>query len=122
MVRREARRRRKTASIRTDDASIGAPSPSTLRTRGNRNEAQRARFPLAPRARLLHCVGMTKTRAPVMAAGGIVMRGTAPPLIAIVRLSKDRSWVLPKGKLKFDEDALAAARREVLEETGHEVA
>jgi 8-oxo-dGTP diphosphatase len=59
---------------------------------------------------------------PVMAAGGIVVRDSPQPMIAIVRLRKDKAWVLPKGKLKADEDALAAARREVLEETGHQVA
>jgi 8-oxo-dGTP diphosphatase len=58
---------------------------------------------------------------PVRAAGGIVVRGASAPLIAIVRLRKDKTWVLPKGKLKPDEDALAAAKREVLEETGHDV-
>src|ERR1700676_4214383 len=58
---------------------------------------------------------------PVLAAGGIVVRDAPEPLIAIVRLRKDKAWVLPKGKLKANEDALAAARREVLEETGHDV-
>jgi 8-oxo-dGTP diphosphatase len=58
---------------------------------------------------------------PVLAAGGIVVREAPEPLIAIVRLRKDKAWVLPKGKLKANEDALAAARREVLEETGHDV-
>jgi len=48
-----------------------------------------------------------------------VVRETS--LIAIVRLRKDKSWVLPKGKLKPGEDALAGARREVMEETGHDV-
>ena len=62
-----------------------------------------------------------KIRAPVQAAGGIVVRDAPTPLIAIVRLRKDKAWVLPKGKLKPGEDALAAARREVLEETGHDV-
>jgi ADP-ribose pyrophosphatase YjhB (NUDIX family) len=38
-----------------------------------------------------------------------------------VRLRKDKSWVLPKGKLKPGEDALAGARREVMEETGYDV-
>jgi 8-oxo-dGTP diphosphatase len=59
-----------------------------------------------------------KLRAPVLAAGGIVVRAGPEPLIAVVRLRKDKSWVLPKGKLKPGEDALTGARREVMEETG----
>ena len=62
-----------------------------------------------------------KIRAPVLAAGGILVLETSKPLIAIVRLRKDSSWVLPKGKLKPGEDALAGAKREVMEETGHDV-
>ncbi len=62
-----------------------------------------------------------KTVKPVLAAGGIVVRDAPIPLIAIVRLRKDDSWVLPKGKLKSGEDALAAARREAMEETCHAV-
>jgi 8-oxo-dGTP diphosphatase len=60
-------------------------------------------------------------RVPVMAAGGIVLRRQQPPLIAVVRLRKRDEWVLPKGKLDEGETARAAARREVLEETGHNV-
>jgi 8-oxo-dGTP diphosphatase len=56
-----------------------------------------------------------------MAAGGIVMRREQPPLIAVVRLRKRDEWVLPKGKLDEGETARAAAKREVLEETGHNV-
>lgn len=56
-----------------------------------------------------------------MAAGGIVMRREQPPLIAVVRLRKRDEWVLPKGKLFEGETTRAAARREVLEETGHNV-
>jgi len=56
-----------------------------------------------------------------MAAGGIVMRREQPPLIAVVRLRKRDEWVLPKGKLDDGETPRAAARREVLEETGHNV-
>jgi 8-oxo-dGTP diphosphatase len=56
-----------------------------------------------------------------MAAGGIVMRREQPPLVAVVRLRKRDEWVLPKGKLDEGETARAAARREVLEETGHNV-
>jgi 8-oxo-dGTP diphosphatase len=62
-----------------------------------------------------------KTGAPILAAGGIVLRGERKPQIAIVQLRKMGAWVLPKGKLAAGESAMAAARREVLEETGHRV-
>jgi len=62
-----------------------------------------------------------KAAEPIHAAGGIVIRGHREPLIAIVQLRKDDSWVLPKGKLNRNESARAAARREVLEEVGHKV-
>jgi 8-oxo-dGTP diphosphatase len=65
---------------------------------------------------------LVMARAPVMAAGGIVLRRGAPPLIAIVRQRKRNEWVLPKGKLDDGETPKQAAHREVLEETGHEVA
>ena len=60
-------------------------------------------------------------RAPVLAAGGIVLRRGVTPLIAVVRLRKRNEWVLPKGKLDDGETARDAALREVVEETGHEV-
>jgi 8-oxo-dGTP diphosphatase len=60
-------------------------------------------------------------REPILAAGGIVVRGKREPLIAVVKLRKRKAWVLPKGKLKPSENALAAARREAVEETGHDV-
>src|SRR5215470_8749433 len=62
-----------------------------------------------------------KIRTPILAAGGIVLRGDRKPEFAVVQLRKLGAWVLPKGKLAADEDAMAAARREVLEETGHRV-
>jgi 8-oxo-dGTP diphosphatase len=62
-----------------------------------------------------------KNRVPTLAAGGIVLREVSPPLVAIVRLRKNKAWVLPKGKLKSGEEPLDAARREVMEETGHDV-
>lgn len=54
----------------------------------------------------------------VMAAGGIVVRREATPLIAVVCMRKRGDWVLPKGKLDDGESPLDAAQREVLEETG----
>jgi len=62
-------------------------------------------------------------RTPIYAAGGIVVRGGGKrrALIAVVQRSKDDAWVLPRGKLKRDENPVAGARREALEETGHRV-
>src|SRR5262245_9292138 len=60
-------------------------------------------------------------RTPILAAGGIVVLEGPRPLIALVQRRKDNEWVLPKGKLKRREKAVAAARREAIEETGHEV-
>jgi 8-oxo-dGTP diphosphatase len=57
----------------------------------------------------------------VHAAGGIVVRNGKRPLIAVVQRAKDELWVLPRGKLKSNESAMAGARREVIEETGHRV-
>jgi len=57
----------------------------------------------------------------IHAAGGIVVRNGARPLIAIVQRAKDELWVLPRGKLKRDESPVVGARREVIEETGHRV-
>ena len=49
------------------------------------------------------------------------MRQAEPPLFAVVRLRKRNEWVLPKGKLDDGETPRAAAEREVMEETGHDV-
>jgi len=62
-----------------------------------------------------------KGPAPILAAGGIVLRGNSRPRIAIVRLRREKAWVLPKGKLMPREHPRDAAKREVMEETGHDV-
>ena len=51
-----------------------------------------------------------------------MLRQAKPPLIAVVRLRKRNEWVLPKGKLDEGETPREAAEREVIEETGHDVA
>ena len=60
-------------------------------------------------------------RKTIHAAGGIVVRNGARPRIAVVQRAKDELWVLPRGKLKANESAISGARREVVEETGHQV-
>ena len=75
---------------------------------------------LALHALVLHIFCMTdsaKTPAPILAAGGILLREGRRPRVAIVRLRRDKSWVLPKGKLNPGERPVAAAKREVMEET-----
>jgi len=57
----------------------------------------------------------------IQGAGGIVVRGGARPLVAVVQRSKDHLWVLPRGKLKRNERPIIGAQREVVEETGHGV-
>ena len=57
----------------------------------------------------------------IQAAGGIVVRSGARPLVAVVQCSKDELWVLPRGKLKRNERPVIGARREAVEETGHRV-
>src|SRR5262249_58472959 len=47
--------------------------------------------------------------------------GKSRPRIAIVRLRREKAWVLPKGKLMPREHPRDAAKREVLEETGYQV-
>ncbi len=50
-----------------------------------------------------------------------MLRGVKRARFAVVQRSKDEKWVLPRGKLKRDENPVTGARREVIEETGHRV-
>ncbi len=52
----------------------------------------------------------------VRAAGAVLVR--ADGRIAVVHRPRYDDWSLPKGKLESGEDDLAAAHRELLEETG----
>src|SRR5207249_5509239 len=79
------------------------------------------RLPLYGREIRNRETGREMARTPVLAAGGIVLRPAETPLVAVVRLRKRNEWVLPKGKLDDGETPRAAAEREVMEETGHEV-
>lgn len=54
---------------------------------------------------------MTKTRS----AGGVVLNGEGRVLVVS---QHGTSWSLPKGHIEEGEDALAAARREIYEESG----
>lgn len=64
-----------------------------------------------------------KFRVPILAAGGIVLRNghDLAPQFAVVQSRKLETWGLPKGKVAAGEEVVMAARREVLEETGHRV-
>jgi len=62
-----------------------------------------------------------KGHPPILAAGGVVLRGMTRPRIAVVRLRREKAWVLPKGKLLPREHPRDAAVREVAEETGYDV-
>lgn len=56
----------------------------------------------------------------IRSAGGVVWRGTADSTMEIAVVHRDRydDWSLPKGKVDGSERTLAAAVREVREETG----
>ena len=59
----------------------------------------------------------------VAAAGGVVWRMTrSGPRIAVIHRPHRNDWSLPKGKLMVREPTIVAAHREVVEETGLEVA
>ncbi|MER6946421.1 NUDIX hydrolase [Nonomuraea sp. NPDC000554] len=56
---------------------------------------------------------------PLRAAGAVVWRGhTSRPEVAVIHRPQYDDWTFPKGKLKPGEHLIAAALREVREETG----
>jgi 8-oxo-dGTP diphosphatase len=64
-------------------------------------------------------IQMSKKSETIHAAGGILWKQTTSgSRIALVHRPRYNDWTLPKGKLKPGEDWLAAALREVEEETG----
>jgi len=105
----------------------GWPNTSCPRTDRGPSSAGKARQPIGG----LPCAerfgidsGMTdsaKGHAPILAAGGVVLRGMTRPRIAVVRLRHEKAWVLPKGKLLPRESPRNGAVREVAEETGYDV-
>lgn len=56
----------------------------------------------------------------IVAAGGVLFRGTTQVEIAVVHRDRYDDWSLPKGKLERGEHPVVAARREIAEETGVE--
>ncbi|WP_336207941.1 NUDIX hydrolase [Nonomuraea sp. LPB2021202275-12-8] len=62
---------------------------------------------------------MTTTTDPLRAAGAVVWRGEeSHPEVAVVHRPRYDDWTFPKGKLERGEHVIAAALREVREETG----
>lgn len=62
--------------------------------------------------------GDSGNRRRVEAAGGVVVKPGAEPLVAVVHRPRYDDWSLPKGKLERGEGFEQAALREVEEETG----
>ncbi len=58
------------------------------------------------------------TLEPEVSAGGVVLARRAGRTYVALVMREDGSWVLPKGHKERGEDLLAAARREIFEETG----
>ncbi|MFB7919019.1 NUDIX hydrolase [Streptomyces sp. NPDC056061] len=70
-------------------------------------------------------VGKRSANRPVLAAGCLLWRRSERSgalEVCLVHRPRYDDWSHPKGKLKRGESALDAARREVLEETGHHCA
>jgi 8-oxo-dGTP diphosphatase len=94
------------------------------KNKASTSRAPKREYRLALGGSVRHRFSMTdsaKGPAPILAAGGIVLRGASRPRFAVVRMRREKAWVLPKGKLNPREHPRDAAKREVLEETGHDV-
>ena len=62
---------------------------------------------------------MEQMHAHILAVGGVVYRCTSHRQIQLLLIKKRGGfWTLPKGRIKPDENPLAAVQREVFEETG----
>jgi len=62
-----------------------------------------------------HTLGYTEAMTKTRSAGGVVLNDEGEVLVVSQR---GKSWSLPKGHLDRGEDALAAAKREIYEESG----
>lgn len=102
-------------------SSPPAPGPG-----GGRPAGDAARAPgRAVRDRAGRLAGERSAKGPVLAAGCVLWRRserTGGLEICLVHRPRYDDWSHPKGKLKRGESARDAARREVLEETGHHCA
>jgi 8-oxo-dGTP diphosphatase len=99
-------------------------SAKPAKQKASTSRASKREYRLALGGSVRHRFSMTdsaKGPAPILAAGGIVLRGTSRPRFAVVRMRREKAWVLPKGKLMPREHPRDAAKREVVEETGHDV-
>ena len=65
---------------------------------------------------------MAREQSPILAAGALVWREKRGKLqVLLVHRPKYADWSIPKGKLEAGESFVAAAIREVEEETGYRI-
>jgi 8-oxo-dGTP pyrophosphatase MutT (NUDIX family) len=62
---------------------------------------------------------MEHTHPQIVAVGGVVYRCTSHGQLELLLIKKQGGfWTLPKGRIKRDENPIAAVQREIFEETG----